>query len=221
MLTKNCLVCGKEFTKHNKTNANKFCSRKCVYLHQDKRIEISCKVCSVKKRIKLSDDGGKFCSLNCYHLWMKGRSNKSSTKFKKGSKLSEETKNKMKGRIPWNKGIEWHEMRGKNHPLWKGGKTKLAAAIRTTYEYKKWLHNCLKRDSFTCMKCGNHNSKGNRASLHVHHLEPFSKLLDKMDVDSLDKARKCDELWKISNGQTLCIPCHKQTDSYLINQHTK
>lgn len=36
--------------------------------------------------------------------YLKGHSLSTQTQFKKGQKLSEETKNKMKGRIPWNKG---------------------------------------------------------------------------------------------------------------------
>ena len=29
------------------------------------------------------------------------------------------------------------------------------------------------------------------------------------------------EIYDISNGQTLCIPCHKKTDSYGIKQYRK
>ena len=30
----------------------------------------------------------------------------------------------------------------------------------------------------------------------------------------MEKAKKCKELWDINNGETLCIACHKKTDSY-------
>lgn len=44
----------------------------------------------------------------------------------KGKTTSEETKKKQseshKGHIAWNKGIEWLEFRGENHPRWQGGR---------------------------------------------------------------------------------------------------
>jgi len=31
---------------------------------------------------------------------------------------------------------------------------------------------------------------------------------------SKEEALSCDELWNINNGRTLCIGCHKKTDTY-------
>ena len=34
------------------------------------------------------------------------------------------------------------------------------------------------------------------------------------NIRSLDEANKCDELWNIKNGRTLCKKCHEQTETY-------
>jgi hypothetical protein len=46
----------------------------------------------------------------------------------------------------------------------------------------------------------------------------FSEILKEYNVKTLDDAHKCKELWDINNGRTLCINCHKLTDTYLKNK---
>ena len=135
--------------------------------------------------------------------------------FKKGHKIPEWQRQKMLGRLPFNKGIERPEIQGPNHHNWKGGTTGLRAAIRTTTKYKKWRAEVFKRDKYTCQKCG---KRGRR--LQVHHIKPFYKIMEDNKLKTVEQAKKCKELWDMENGTTLCIPCHKQTDSYLVNQYT-
>lgn len=54
----------------------------------------------------------------------------------------------------------------------------------------------------------------------VDHINPFYKILKDHNIKTVKQAKKCKELWEVSNGRTLCILCHKQTPSYLVNQYT-
>jgi len=93
MLTQKCIVCSKELIRSK--NQNSFCSRKCFYKFQDKRIEKKCLSCD-----KIGKWKKRFCSQVCYWKWSKGKPNNSNTKFKKGSS-------------PWNKDKkmdkEWYD----------------------------------------------------------------------------------------------------------------
>lgn len=37
-------------------------------------------------------------------------------------------------------------------------------------------------------------------------------------TNCFEDAKNCGLLWDINNGETLCIACHRQTDSYKVNQ---
>lgn len=82
------------------------------------------------------------------------------------------------------------------HHLWKGGLTKRNVLIRQTLRYRLWRESVFERDNWTCVKCGVRGVK-----LHAHHLRPFAKHPDLR--------------FAVDNGATLCVPCHKKTDSYL------
>jgi len=62
---------------------------------------------------------------------------------------------------------------------------------RNVAEYRRWRKRILKRDNFTCQKCGE-----NEDLLNVHHLQSYR------DYPNL----RLD----ISNGVTLCVDCHKK-----------
>lgn len=211
MLIKICLVCGKEFVKDQSISVASW--------HGNQRRPLGVRFCSRSCAAKFNNNG-----LNtqfkkgqkAINPIRKGQHLSSKTEFKKGNKLSEATKAKMKGRIPWNKGKEFLQIRGENHPQWKGGRTHLCAAIRTMSEYKNWRTKIFKRDKYICQCC-----KYKIRQLQVHHIIPFYQILNQYNIKSLEDARACSFLWDISNGQTLCVPCHKQTDSYLVNQYTK
>lgn len=209
MIFKNCIVCGDKFIKRSNESLknwsiHRFCSKECSNIFWKGKIKNN-KTLFTKERHYVPTTAikkGQHLSLN--------------TEFKKGNKLSEETKLKMKGRIPWNYGSEWKEMSKENNPNWKGGRTVLRLAIRTTTKYKKWRTLVFIRDNYKCCECG-HVGK----TLQVHHIKPFYKIVEENNVKTIEDAKNCKELWDIDNGQTLCISCHKQTDSYLVNQYNK
>lgn len=206
MTNSKCLFCNNPLDPSK--NQNKFCSKSCWDEHQKKGNYITCLQCEREKYIKDSDDGGRFCTLNCYWKWMKGKHKTNSGSFKKGSRLSGETIEKMKGRTPWNKGKEWLELRGENHPQWKGGITPLNHQIRTSKKYEKWRKQVFQRDEYTCQQCGDRCGLGRRIYLHAHHLKQFAEIMLENLIKTLTQAEACSELWRINNGTTLCKDCH-------------
>jgi len=156
----------------------------------------------------------------------------------KGRSLSEQTKEKMKGRIAWNKnkkyteeekkkinidglklGPGWNKGIEKSIPVnsgsfkkgqipwnWKGGNTLLFVKIRTCIEYRNWRIAIFKRDWFTCQLCGYKERK-----IEAHHIESFKTIIEENNINSLENALDCEELFKIDKGITLCKKCHLLT----------
>ena len=70
-------------------------------------------------------------------------------------------------------------------------------AIRLVYGTGRWANvrrQVLRRDRFTCAKCG--RSARNRRGLLVHHVIPLSRGGDP---------------WRLDNLETQCVPCHAET----------
>lgn len=216
-----CIVCGKERARGSKS----FCSRSCFYKYQDKRLTLICP-CGTKfkiKKVEIERGRGKFCSSACYWESLKGKGWSPGTRFKKGNK-------------PWNKGLKgkdylskealekmavWKGKSGEGTSNWKGGTTPLGQSIRSLNCYKKWREAIFQRDNWTCQHCGTRCQKGNKVIIHADHIKPFYKILEENKIKSVEQAKQCKELWDVNNGRTLCILCHKQTSSYLVNQYTK
>ena len=63
---------------------------------------------------------------------------------------------------------------------------------RSGKEYKSWRNSVYERDDYTCQMCGKRGGE-----LHADHIKPWAYF------ESLR--------YKISNGRTLCVPCHYTT----------
>lgn len=85
--------------------------------------------------------------------------------------------------------------KGENSPNWQGGKTEKNKAIRASLEYRLWRETVFTRDNYTCIWCKQRGGK-----LQADHIKPFA----------LFPALR----FSIDNGRTLCVPCHKKTDTY-------
>lgn len=103
-------------------------------------------------------------------------------------------------------------MRGNLSPAYIDGRDKLSKLIRGIFESRQWRSDIFTRDNFTCQGCF---IKGGK--LNAHHIKPFYKIMEDNNIRSLNDAMDCAELWNLNNGITLCLYCHKKTDSYLIN----
>ena len=125
----------------------------------------------------------------------KGKHNSPNTEFKKGYKMSKETKRKMS-----------KARKGNKSHFWKGGITPLARQIRHCYKYRQWRSDIFTRDDFTCQKC---LIRG--GYLEAHHIKSFSIIMKEYKIKNLQQALDCDELWNINNGITLCKKCHNKT----------
>jgi hypothetical protein len=99
---------------------------------------------------------------------------------------------------------------GIKHWNWDGGKSNLITKIRTSFEYRQWRSDIFTRDNWDCQNCQVHGGR-----LHVHHIKPLSVIIKENKVETIENAKECEEIWNINNGITLCIDCHKKTDSYL------
>lgn len=115
-------------------------------------------------------------------------------KVPKGSHVSIGSEFK-KGMTPWNKGKVYHKIRGKKHWNWQGGKTEVNERIRKRVKYKTWRSKVFKRDDYTCVIC-----KIRGCRLEADHIKPFALYPDLR--------------FDISNGRTLCIDCHRKTDTW-------
>src|ERR1035437_2110278 len=163
-----------------------FCNRKCERKFSLKRHQTKCLICK-KLFVKSRPNGWylykgqvKTCSKKCAH------------------KLC--SKNQTKNPIRY-----WLGKRGQESPHWKGGVTLWLAEVRNLDKYKKWRLSVVKRDSFKCKECkfkGGWNKKlKKRIIINVDHITPFSFIIKKYNVQTIEEALKCKELWDINNGQ--------------------
>jgi len=77
------------------------------------------------------------------------------------------------------------------------------------------------RDDYTCAICD-----ARCVELHVDHIIPFSAIMAKLKHEKgierlFENAMDYELLWDETNCRTLCIECHKKTDSYLKRSAAK
>jgi len=95
----------------------------------------------------------------------------------------------------WNKGKPNTKILKDKHWNWKGGITDNNVKFRNSIEYKAWRTAVYKRDNYTCVECGQHGG-----SLNADHIKEFA-FYPELRLE-------------LSNGQTLCVKCHKQKGTY-------
>ena len=93
-------------------------------------------------------------------------------------------------------------LQGDKSHFWKGGITPVNKLIRASYTYRLWRTSVFERDNYTCIHC---SVRG--CYLEADHIKPFATYKElRFNTD---------------NGRTLCLPCHKKTDTYAGKMNKK
>lgn len=185
---KRCLTCEKEFEPRKVIQ--RWCSKPCVKKGIPRPLEVRDKISKSHLGIKPNAETRVKMSLA-----KKGKPNLKNI----GRKHTEEAK--LKNSIAH---------RGSSGSGWRGGLTTLIRQVRRGLRYRTWRNSVYERDDFECQWCGNGD-----VYFNADHIIPFSFLLRANNIKTLEEAEKCEALWDIRNGRTLCVPCHKKTDTYL------
>ncbi len=132
----------------------------------------SCLVCGNnfwRKPSAIKKGDCKFCSLNCYYEWQRGR------------ERSQEFKDKCKNKD------------GEKNPNWRGGITAENKRIRNSQEFISWRNAVFDRDNFTCRKCGAKSTKGKYTRIEAHHILPFASHPEsRFDIENgITLCKKC------------------------------
>lgn len=158
-----------------------------------------CKKDIIAKNSSFVKPNRRFCSHSCRTIWQ----NKNVPQSEHQRKMtSERYRALFKGKT---KSIE-HRLKlrksqlGSKSHFWKGGLTDKNRKLRNSMFTRNWRNEVYKRDNWTCQQCKARSSAGNAVKLSAHHIKPwFSHPETRFDVN---------------NGVTLCVGCHKKTDSF-------
>lgn len=137
------------------------------------------------------------------------KGNKIGGRFKKGNKInlgktfSEEHKQNMR------EARKRNPRYGENTSCWRGGTTSLNHKLRNLLQYRQWRSDVFTRDNYTCQTC---DKRGVR--LQADHIKRFIDIIREYNIKSSEEAVTCEELWNINNGRTLCIECHRKTETF-------
>jgi len=210
-----CEICSNEFSRPAQYPIDKFltkrtCSKECF------KVLLRGNVCGFQKGHKPFSEKGRFQKGNM--AWNKGkhiRLNNSLDKWRKnggvvynkGKKLSPETIEKIKTKRALQVGAGFQKK--EKHWNWKGGRTALRKQVQQTYLYRQWRKSVFERDNYTCQECGITGT-----TLNADHIKPYSKIISENKIETVEQAKMCLELWNILNGRTLCVACHKNTETY-------
>ena len=101
------------------------------------------------------------------------------------------------------------ELSGPDHPQYIDGRSHIWDSVRNMPEYSEWRSSIFERDDWTCQNCGVRGG-----DLQADHIIPLSHLLRTSGVACVEDARNTPEVWDLSNGRTLCVGCHRSTDTF-------
>ena len=131
-----------------------------------------------------------------------GTNNRTGYKHREDSKRKASESNKAF----WAENLDKAKARGEKssgplHYNWKGGCSRLNAAIRRLTENRKWMDAVKDRDK-KCLVCGA------TEKLESHHIVPLAVLVGIHGITSREQAVKFEKLWDLNNGMTVCARCH-------------
>lgn len=159
---------------------------------------IHCRVC--KNIFKRRNKNTILCSRRCRGLYQDTRKSKSCKFCDKKMLVSSCLFNRKSfcSRICMGKHYSIYRVK-ENSPSWRGG-IKKENDRRKSFEGQKWRKLIFERDDYTCQICGIKSGY-----LQADHIKPWGQYPELR--------------YELSNGRTLCINCHKKTDTYGYRGH--
>lgn len=197
ILLDNVCVCGK--TYRPPSSKTKFCGNECARANRPlKGVTLKC-LCGTEFYIRQSSlRETNYCSrecakskpstklvLNCKHCGVQYTTYRSHMKHRGSSFCSRACNGKD----------QTLNRSGPNSATWMGGLSKENHRIRQSQAFKNWRKAVFERDNYTCVGCGQHGGY-----LEPDHIKPFAYFKELR--------------FELSNGRTMCKPCHKLTDTY-------
>jgi len=128
---------------------------------------------------------GKASSSPAWNKGLLGVCEKNSGSFNSERQMGHQVSEQARGRIRASR-------IGALNPMWKGGVTTEQKARRHCARYRQWRTDVFQRDGFSCRMPGCRKRGG---ELNANHIKTFA---DHRDLRL-----------EVSNGITLCVPCHR------------
>jgi len=221
-----CLTCGKmikDYPRENRMYCSKKCRRQTIYMkellskiNKGRKLSEESKEKMRKQKVRLIC---KFCFCEFYLLPWEARSRKYCSR-----KCSSAAKQKSIFLMCQNCCLQFvvnqKESVGRKYcsrkcmfEFIRKHPTSRMRRIRPTHNswaYIKFTKRIFERDNYTCQICGR------RGGLlqSDHYPVSFAEIVFKNKIKTMADAIGCSELWNINNGRTLCLECHKNTDTY-------
>lgn len=143
----------------------------------------------------------KFCTQKCSLVYRNNTDNPSQS-LSARKKISKSAKERGVAHLqtPEARTKQIKTISGSGHWNWQGGKTSQNKMIRNSLRMKSWRRDVFTRDNYKCVWCGATNGFGVSVELNADHIKPF--------------ALYPESRFDVSNGRTLCRPCHIKTPTF-------
>lgn len=219
MRESDCELCGRHFSYKPRDNQGRFCTRACFLANQRATrawypvevngyiahfIDLVCINCGIT--YAASRITSKYCGASCQLQYEYANGSRDKTTIAKAAHEAVRKYGQPKS-LGVKRGSPPQEVcdkisatkfeRHKAHRQANGlPEPKLAQELRGSRQWREWRLAIFTRDKFSCVICG--DAKG--GNLEADHIKP-RYLFPELTFD-------------VSNGRTLCEPCHKKTSTY-------
>lgn len=177
-----------------------------------KRVSLSCRVCMLEFSVQPYLKDRKYCSKkcqfspllgtyincgNCTKLFRIPPSDVGKRRYCSYECRSNSSDYKKQCSISGVRRSQKHDYSGDSNPNWRGGTCNERHLAMSRKDYKDWRRSVYDRDGYKCLECG---IDGDGKNLQADHIKPYSTHPElRLSVE---------------NGRTLCVDCHKKTDTY-------
>lgn len=162
-----------------------------------------CVQCGVSFYVRPSNTARQFCSAACRHESMRKLPPQVCPECGKEFRVSPSLKRLRNiercSKECWAKALS-RRQRGEANSQWKGGVASGERRPRACAEASAWRKAVFERDNWTCQACGARSVKGRAVELNADHILPFAEYPELR--------------WEVGNGRTLCVQCHRKTDTW-------